>query len=235
MAGDWIPFDHDLPDKEEVIAIATRTGAGVAETVLRLCRLWCWFDRHTIDGKMKRIGNAGVTLQCGGDEAFWDAVCEVGWLKIDGDGVSIPDFEKRFGASARRRLLAAKRIAAFRARQKCNALGVTDALPNAHPQPQPQEVSKDTSKESTPQKQKRFMPPTVEEVRTYCEERRNGIDAQAFVDHYTANGWKRGKTPMKDWQAAVRTWENQRKQDGTKPTRGRYRSGDQPPVESIKV
>ena len=54
---------------------------------------------------------------------------------------------------------------------------------------------------------KRFTPPTVEDVRSYCSERKNNVDAQRFVDHYTAVGWKVGKNPMKDWKAAVRTWE----------------------------
>ena len=53
----------------------------------------------------------------------------------------------------------------------------------------------------------RFQPPTVEEVSAYCEERNNTVDAQRFVDYYTANGWKVGKNAMKDWKAAVRTWE----------------------------
>jgi hypothetical protein len=48
----------------------------------------------------------------------------------------------------------------------------------------------------------------VEEVRAYCQERGNSVDAQRFVDYYGANGWKVGKNPMKDWKAAVRTWEN---------------------------
>jgi hypothetical protein len=56
-------------------------------------------------------------------------------------------------------------------------------------------------------KPKRFVPPTPEEVTAYCEERKNGIDAQHFVDYYSANGWKVGKNPMKDWKAAVRYWE----------------------------
>ena len=56
---------------------------------------------------------------------------------------------------------------------------------------------------------RRFVPPTVEEVRAYCLERGNLVDAQRFVDHYTANGWKiGGKSAMKDWKAAVRTWEH---------------------------
>ena len=55
--------------------------------------------------------------------------------------------------------------------------------------------------------QKRFTPPTMEEVLLYCLDRKNHVSAQKFIDHYTANGWKVGKNPMKDWKAAVRTWE----------------------------
>lgn len=64
--------------------------------------------------------------------------------------------------------------------------------------------------------QHRFVPPTVDEVREYCEERENGIDPCAFINHYTANGWMRGKTKIKDWKACVRTWEVKRKNDGLK-------------------
>ena len=63
------------------------------------------------------------------------------------------------------------------------------------------------------EKRKRFTPPTVEEVRAYCQERNNGIDPQRFVDYYTANGWTQGRgKPIKDWRAAVRTWEARDKQ-----------------------
>jgi hypothetical protein len=53
----------------------------------------------------------------------------------------------------------------------------------------------------------RFIRPTIEEVKAYCQERANGIDAERFIDHYTANGWKVGPSSMKDWRATVRTWE----------------------------
>lgn len=56
-------------------------------------------------------------------------------------------------------------------------------------------------------KAKRFIPPTVDEVAAYCQERGNGLDPEAFVDFYTSKGWMVGKNPMKDWKAAVRTWE----------------------------
>lgn len=54
-----------------------------------------------------------------------------------------------------------------------------------------------------------FIPPTVEAVRAYCIQRNNSVDAQRFIDFYTANGWVqgKGKKPIKDWKAAVRTWE----------------------------
>lgn len=55
---------------------------------------------------------------------------------------------------------------------------------------------------------KRFAPPSVAEVRAYCEQRGNGVDPQRFVDYYTANGWMVGKNKMKDWKASVRTWES---------------------------
>lgn len=54
---------------------------------------------------------------------------------------------------------------------------------------------------------KRFTPPTVEEVAEYCRERNNHVDPVHFVDYYTSNDWKVGKNKMKDWKAAVRTWE----------------------------
>lgn len=56
-------------------------------------------------------------------------------------------------------------------------------------------------------KAKRFIPPTVDEVAAYCQERGNGLDPETFVDFYASKGWMVGKNPMKDWKAAVRTWE----------------------------
>jgi len=53
-----------------------------------------------------------------------------------------------------------------------------------------------------------FQKPTVGEVQAYCQERSNQVNAEQFVDHYSANGWVQGKgKPIRDWKAAVRTWE----------------------------
>lgn len=63
--------------------------------------------------------------------------------------------------------------------------------------------------ESPPSAKKRtvFKPPTIEEVRAYCLERGNSVDAERWHNHYRANGWMVGRTKMVDWKAAVRTWE----------------------------
>ena len=57
------------------------------------------------------------------------------------------------------------------------------------------------------QKKQNFQKPTFEEVEAYCRERNNGVDVARWFDYYTSNGWKVGKNAMKDWRAAVRTWE----------------------------
>lgn len=57
----------------------------------------------------------------------------------------------------------------------------------------------------------RFTPPSVEEVAAYCKSRNNGINANEFIDFYSAKGWMIGKNRMKDWKAAIRTWEQRRK------------------------
>ena len=64
----------------------------------------------------------------------------------------------------------------------------------------------------------RFTPPAQEEVSAYCRERGNQVDAQRFVDFYAAKGWKVGNQPMKDWKAAVRTWEQRDGKPGSGKT-----------------
>lgn len=61
---------------------------------------------------------------------------------------------------------------------------------------------------------RRFIPPTVDEVRAYCTEKGYTLDAGEFADFYATNGWKVGKNPMKDWRAAVRTWNRRKQQNG---------------------
>lgn len=72
-----------------------------------------------------------------------------------------------------------------------------------------------------PTKTKRFVKPTLEDVRAYCLERQNNVDPESFVDFYESKGWKVGNQSMKDWKAAVRTWE---RRDNNRP---RYKTRDE--------
>ena len=65
-----------------------------------------------------------------------------------------------------------------------------------------------------PRQPQRLIPPTLEEVRAYAAQRGDPLDPEAFMDYYTANGWKVGRNPMKDWKAAVRTWARKEQAHG---------------------
>jgi len=73
-------------------------------------------------------------------------------------------------------------------------------------------------------KHTRFIKPTLADVKAYCVVRQNNVDPERFINYYEANGWHVGKNPMKDWQAAVRTWE----QNGISSTTRKYNAREPP-------
>ena len=72
------------------------------------------------------------------------------------------------------------------------------------------EIDIDIEKEK---KSRNFVPPSLSEVKAYCQERNNGINPEQFIDFYESKGWFVGKNKMKDWKAAVRNWEQRRKEE----------------------
>jgi len=91
---------------------------------------------------------------------------------------------------------------------------------NQHTENPPQSNNKVSITNTSNNKRYRFVPPTIEEVEDYINEKGYRVDARKFVDYYTSNGWRVGKNPMKDWKAAVRNWahngyDNSRKQQGS--------------------
>ena len=94
------------------------------------------------------------------------------------------------------------------------------------------QLNKDNKEQQGVKTRKRFTPPAVEDVEAYCRERGNAVDAQRFVDFYTASGWMRGKTPIRDWKACVRTWERNANNDrnGVKDTHGQQPFGGYGPL-----
>ena len=80
----------------------------------------------------------------------------------------------------------------------------------------PNSQTKPEGKADKPPTRHCFTPPTVDEVRAYCTGKGYTVDADRFVDYYTSNGWRVGKNPMKDWKAAVRTWNGKEQSNNGK-------------------
>ncbi len=130
MAGDWIKMDVGLPEKPEVWQIAGMVGIDADSVVGKLLKVWRWFDAHTESGNA-----AGVTFplvdHVAGVTGFAEAMALCGWLVQDGSVMSLPNFDRHNGKTAKNRALTAKRVASFK--DKSNAKGnapiVSDALP----------------------------------------------------------------------------------------------------------
>lgn len=119
--------------------------------------------------------------------------------------LKITNFDEMVGSESS----SAKRVREYRERQKalqCNN-NVTQEI-----EYRDKSIDIDINKKENYIKEKKFKKPTLEEVQKYCEERKNGIDAEKFVDYYDSIGWLVGKKPMKDWKACVRTWEKKEKE-----------------------
>jgi hypothetical protein len=110
MAGEWIPYDVCLPQKPEILDLVDRTGLEVDQVVGRLVMLWGWSALNSSDGSA-RLSLRLLSKVCGGDDAFWYAVQDVGWLVIDAENgtVGIPGWDARFSKAAKSRSLATVR------------------------------------------------------------------------------------------------------------------------------
>ena len=92
---------------------------------------------------------------------------------------------------------------------------ITRLLPDTNKNDKNVKNDKNISGETSSQK---FIPPSLEEVQAYCRGRNNNVDAQRWYDFYLSKNWMIGKNKMKDWKAAVRTWEKNNKDKPSTPS-----------------
>ena len=173
---------------------------------------------------------------------------QFGMIEIINNTVTIPNWGKHQNIDQieARNAYMKNYMREYREKQKLISSGNANCKPNSKANVseadkiREEEIRKDKIREdiedaediNVPSKpSKRFTPPTVDEVRAYCMERQNGIDPQRFVNHYQSNGWMVGRNKMKDWKAAVRTWEQrekppQRKQTSSNPFLDMLEEGD---------
>jgi hypothetical protein len=121
MAGDWLKFECNLPEKPEVLAITAAMGWEDPDlTVGKLMRVFRWFDQHTTDGNA-----AGVTCpllnRLIGVAGFAESLAACGWLVVSDTGLTLQKFERHNGESAKSRAQTAKRVATHRGNAKANA------------------------------------------------------------------------------------------------------------------
>jgi hypothetical protein len=137
MAGEWLKMECETPEKPEVMVLTATLGWTDTDlTVGKLFKLWCWFDKHTVDGNAVGVTSALLDAKIG-VTGFCQAVASVGWLEVYEGGIRLPKFDRHNGTTAKSRSQTAKRVATFKANAKGNVQGnatgnahtVTDALP----------------------------------------------------------------------------------------------------------
>lgn len=134
-----------------------------------------------------------------------------GMIEVVNDFIMISNWEKyqNIDGLEKIREQTRKRVAKYRENQKLLGCNVTVTQCNATEE----DKNKKEEKELETNKRKRFTPPSADEVRAYCLERGNGIDADDFIDYYGSQKWKKANgRPVEDWKACIRTWERREKQ-----------------------
>lgn len=166
--------------------------------------LWCAFDQHSTDGSLTYTP-AEMDAHIGW-EGFTDAVIRAGWLESDGSNVlTMHNFEAHNSASAKRRASEQKRMQSVRNH-------ANDFQTSCPPEKRREENINTSTRSKAKEGASRFTPPSLQEISSYIQQRKSTINPEAFLDFYGSKGWKIGNSPMKDWRAAVRTWERRDKQ-----------------------
>ena len=214
MAGDWIKFEHATCNKPEVFQISESLGIDPDAVIGKLLRFWCWCDEQAVTCNDKcnaltvtKTVIDRITFRTG----FADAMEKAGWLEyVDGE-LSVPNFNRHNGKTAKDRSVTNKRVAKNR---KCNDECNGDTVTNVTLEPLQKPLPEKRREENT---NKRMAKPSMDEISEYGKTLDPPFTKiQSFVSFYESNGWKVGKNPMKDWKAAVRTW-HQKDKDSAPP------------------
>jgi len=212
MAADWIKMRWNLRTDYRVRKIASRCGVTVPHAVGALHALWSIFDEHSNDGVLQFCSRESVESDTQ-TPGLISALEQVGWARWldssnDSESLELVGWLEHNGKSAKERLQNASRQNKFRnSVTQDRDIGVTQDRDKTVTREEKRREEKSIRKEAIASKRNQFEKPTVEQVKAYCLERSNSVDAEKFVDHYTSNGWRVGKVGMSDWKAAVRTWE----------------------------
>lgn len=217
--ADWIKFRKKLLKDGRVISLSRLCHAPRVTVIGALVTLWCIADDYAEEnGLLPGYTADDINTEVGIENFAQNMPPD--WLTITKEGgVVLPDYQQHNGFTAKKRDQAAVRQTLSRSRhadvtkpsRRERDKSVTRGEEKRREKKREEDKSTDSNEScaqgNEPPTRKNFVPPTLEEVTAFCLERKNSVDPQRWFDHYTANGWMVGKTKMKDWKAAVRTWE----------------------------
>ena len=148
-------------------------------------------ERGRLFTSLLEYARTGEAPQLGGNERFLFPMMRA---QIDRDNVAMTGLSEARSKAGKIGAEAKQANAGFAKQNK--------QMPNL-----PSKSSYDKDKDESITRARRFTPPTLDDVLAYVRERGSDVDPQRFLDFYASKGWMVGKNPMKDWKAAVRTWE----------------------------
>lgn len=230
MAGNWIKFEVDTPEKPEVLALTVAMGWDDPDlTVGKLLRVWRWFDQQTLEGNALGV-SAALLDRIAGVTGFANAMAKVGWLIVSDDGVSLPNFDRHNGETAKSRALTAKRVA----KHKANANGNDDGNAESVTSPLPREEKNREEKNKTnvggsskAEARASRLPndwnPTAQQI-VFCRTQRPDLNADEvacrFRDYWAAVPGAKGR--KLDWDATWRNWVRNEKSQPARASPQQY-------------
>lgn len=225
----YMRLKEDFFDSDEMILLEAMPDGIIFQNILlkMYCRSLKNEGRLMLNGVIPFNSQmlASVTRQqIGTVEKALDVFQQLGLIEIlDNGAIYMSDIQKYIGSSSTE----ADRKREYRGRidaekEKCITNGTNVPTNVGQMSDRDRDITKDRDKtinrererEKEKPKRDRFVPPTLDDVRNYYKETGKPINAEAFIDYYSANGWKTGKNPMKDWKAAVRQWRRRDEENG---------------------
>ena len=232
MAGDWIKVEHTTPDKPEVVKLAGILGIDQDAVVGKLLRLWIWADQQSVSGNAITVTNSFLDrlVFCPG---FAAGLVKVGWLNGREGLLSIPNFDRHNGQSAKNRANTNRRVANSRkahherVAKTCNANVTLEPLQK--PLPEKRREDNNTTTTTTGREVCQFPKDVTEVDRFMAAQVLHPLGdeltrcAERFFDEQSAVGWRsRHGVPLADWRPMARqyaaTWaRNNAAAPGMKP------------------
>jgi hypothetical protein len=210
MSADWIKMQKSLPEKPEVWAIAAALNLDSDSVVGKLFRVWSWFDEHTQDGNAPSVTKF-ILDKAVGVNGFCDAMISACWMMEKKQRISLPNFGRHNGKTAKNRALTNERVAKSR-----NAASVTESEQKALPEKKREDINNNTKRKPVATQIPGGFALT-DELITYAA--KQGVTDRRVLEDFTEsfiNSCKAKPYLYADFNCAWKTWFRKRDQTGVK-------------------